>query len=93
VAEGGLAVALAESCLAGGIGATISLPSYEVEALFGEGAGRFLVSGAAEALESLAELATPIGTVGGEVLQIDGRWSWTLSELREASGALALAFS
>jgi hypothetical protein len=30
--------------------------------------------------------------VGGEVLQIDGRWSWTLDELREASGALALAF-
>ncbi|MDQ3433693.1 MAG: phosphoribosylformylglycinamidine synthase subunit PurL [Actinomycetota bacterium] len=92
VAEGGLAVALAECCMAGEIGATISLPRYELDALFGEGAGRFLVSGPADALESLAELATPIGTVGGEVLQIDGRWSWTLDELREASGALALAF-
>ncbi len=92
VAEGGLAVALAECCIEGGIGATISLPSYELEALFGEGAGRFLVSGPAEALESLAELATPIGAVGGEVLQIDRRWMWTLDELREAFGALALAF-
>jgi len=92
VAEGGLAVALAECCLAGGIGATISLPGYELEALFGEGAGRFVVSGPADALESLAELATPIGTVGGEVLQIGGRWTWTLDELREANAALGLAF-
>jgi phosphoribosylformylglycinamidine synthase len=92
VAEGGLAVALAECCLAGGLGATIALGRYDLEMLFGEGAGRFLVSGPADALESLAELATPIGTVGGEVLQIGGRWTWTLEELREAAAALALAF-
>ena len=92
VAEGGLAVALAECCLAGGLGATIALGRYDLEMLFGEGAGRFLVSGPADALESLAELATPIGTVGGEVLQIGGRWTWTLDELREAAAALALAF-
>jgi len=92
VAEGGLAVALAESCLAGGIGATISLIEYGLQALFGEGAGRFVVSGLAEAIEALGAHATAIGTVGGEALEIGGRWSWSLEELREASGALALAF-
>ena len=46
VAEGGLAVALAECCLGGGIGARIDFGAPADEALlFGEGPGAFVVSG------------------------------------------------
>ncbi len=55
IAEGGLAVALAECCLAGGHGARIELADgADPEALFGESAGAFLISGAAEDLGDLA---------------------------------------
>ncbi len=91
VAEGGVAVALAECCLAGGIGAAVSLPQLGSDQLFGEGVGRFVVSGPVESLEPLGDLAAAIGTVGGERLEI-GECSWALDELREAFGALALAF-
>ena len=44
IAEGGLAVAIAECCIAGGIGASVELPA-DLE-LFGEAPGRaFVVSG------------------------------------------------
>jgi phosphoribosylformylglycinamidine synthase len=81
IAEGGLAVALAECCLAGAIGARVSveLPAADAdakdaaeEALFGEGPGGFLLSGPAESLRGLAE-AVPVrllGTVGGDSLAI-----------------------
>ena len=85
IAEGGLAVALAESCLAGGLGARIALdrpgapeaglaPSEEsARILFGEAPGGFLVSGPQSALEELAgqTAVRVIGSVGGESLQID----------------------
>ena len=46
VSGGGLAVALAESAMAGGIGATLRLASgpRDDEVLFGEGGGRMLLS-------------------------------------------------
>jgi len=91
VAEGGLAVALAECCLAGGLGATVELEASSAESLFGEGVGRFVVSGPADAVEALGPRARPIGTVGGDRLAI-GSLSWPLGDLREASAALALAF-
>jgi len=75
IAEGGLAVALAECCLAGGLGARVELPPSPSPsvALFGEGPGGFIVSGAPEALRALAErlAVSPIGTVGGEALSIE----------------------
>jgi len=46
LSEGGLAVALAEMCFAGGCGASITLPASKlstVEALFSEGNSRFLI--------------------------------------------------
>ena len=45
IAEGGLAVALAECCLAGGLGATVTVTAGEEPSteLFGEGPGGFLV--------------------------------------------------
>ncbi|MDR7423478.1 MAG: phosphoribosylformylglycinamidine synthase subunit PurL [Armatimonadota bacterium] len=42
-ADGGLAVALAEACMAGGHGAAVTLPAGPTT-LFGEGPGRFVVS-------------------------------------------------
>ncbi len=86
VAEGGLAVALAECCAVGGIGAEVELEPG-LERLFGEAPGCwFVVSGRPETLAGL-EL---IGRVGGNELQISGSLKVTLSDLRDArDGGLA----
>ncbi|HEV2997663.1 MAG TPA: phosphoribosylformylglycinamidine synthase subunit PurL, partial [Solirubrobacteraceae bacterium] len=101
VAEGGLGVALAECCLAGGLGAEVEL---EITAgtcetvLFGEGSGGFVVSGDAEALAGLGE-RTPVrvlGCVRGEALTIDlgeEHVELGLAELAEAHGALGALFT
>jgi phosphoribosylformylglycinamidine synthase subunit PurL len=74
IAEGGLAVALAESCVAAGLGARVELPGSAplAEELFGEGPGGFVVSGPPEALRELSGgvAVRVIGTVGGEELTI-----------------------
>jgi phosphoribosylformylglycinamidine (FGAM) synthase-like enzyme len=84
VAEGGLAGALAECCLAGAVGANVSLTAdtlaaeHEQDAsdtltrLFGEGPGGFVVSGPGDALAELAERAPlrMLGTVEGNGLTI-----------------------
>jgi phosphoribosylformylglycinamidine synthase II len=78
IAEGGVAVAIAECCIAGGFGATVALP----EALdpFAEAPGRaFVVSGAEEDLEGFRI----IGHVGGSALEIEGVLKIAVSELRE----------
>ncbi len=78
VAEGGLAVALAECCIAGDIGASVSLPAGVDP--FAEAPGRaFVVSGPAEALGGL-EI---IGRVGGPDLELDG-YKLAVSDLRGA---------
>jgi phosphoribosylformylglycinamidine synthase len=73
IAEGGLAVTLAESCVAGRIGAAVRLSGDADELdLFGEAPGRaFLVSGAERELlgADLPGLRI-IGRVGGERLEI-----------------------
>jgi phosphoribosylformylglycinamidine synthase II len=104
VAEGGFLVAVAESCLAGGLGAMLDLgPVQDGEGelqriLFGESPGAgFVVSGPPEALERLGErVALDIfGTVGGDALDVrsgDVRIVATLAELREAHGGLAALF-
>jgi phosphoribosylformylglycinamidine synthase len=79
IAEGGIAVALAECCIAGGIGACVDVPNYLH--LFAEGPGQgFIVSGAAE---TLAEYQI-IGRVGGTDLVIDGELKFAVSELEDA---------
>ncbi len=125
IAEGGLAVALAECCLAGGLGAEVELGEEFWEAipplapglglaspattavtaaLFGEGPGGFLVSGAQESLRELAEHAPVqvrvIGRVGEDVLSIIAAGAVagtmitvTLDRLDVAHGALAELFS
>jgi phosphoribosylformylglycinamidine synthase II len=75
IAEGGLAVALAESCVAARLGARVELPGSAplAEALFGEGPGGFVVSGPPDALRELSHRVSVqfIGTVAGEELRIE----------------------
>jgi phosphoribosylformylglycinamidine synthase II len=79
IAEGGLAVALAECCVAGRVGATVGVPDGIDP--FAEALGRaFVVSGAPEALEGL----TIIGRVGGDRLELEGQLNLAVSDLREA---------
>ena len=96
IAEGGLAVALAECALAGGVGARVTVdPGDDAwTRLFGEAPGTgFVVSGSREALASLG--AEVLGEVGGDVVEIsagDVALRATLAELREAHGSLAALF-
>jgi len=85
IAEGGVAVALAECCIAGGVGATVELPAG-VD-LFAEAPGRaFIVSGPEAALTG----QTVIGRVGGEALAIGSELRVAIAELEAArSGGLA----
>jgi len=107
IAEGGVAIALAECCLAGGLGARVALDeafsgTSVLEALFGEAPGGFLLSGAPGALRALFAAAPPrpfavrlLGAVSGDALQItigDMTLSATLAELAEAHGALSVLF-
>jgi phosphoribosylformylglycinamidine synthase II len=74
VSDGGLAVALAECAIAGGIGCDANIEhlrergAQPEEALFGEGPGGFVVSGERAVLEELG--AVLIGTVGGDQVAI-----------------------
>jgi phosphoribosylformylglycinamidine synthase subunit PurL len=99
VAEGGFLVAVAEACLAGGLGARLDLGASDDPwcHLFGERPGGFVVSGPSAALEDLgAQVPLDVfGSVGGEALEvaIGGHAArWTLAELRDAHGALARFF-
>jgi phosphoribosylformylglycinamidine synthase len=94
IAEGGLAVALAECCLAGGLGARVQLPADD-ELLFGECSGAFLVSGEEAALRSLGERTSveSIGTVEGAALVVGELFEASLAELEQAHGALAELFA
>jgi phosphoribosylformylglycinamidine synthase subunit PurL len=86
IAEGGLAVALAECCLLGGLGAAVEAEGID---LFGEQPGAaFLLTGAREDVDGLGRI---LGSVGGEELRI-GALRWSLDELRTAHAALAPLF-
>jgi len=98
VAEGGLLVALAECCLAGGLGADMHAMPAELDAVFafGERRGGFILSGPRAALEALDLPLDLFGTVGGSALRVGVEGgvavSWTLDELRAAHAALAPLF-
>ena len=88
LSDGGLAVALAESCLRGGTGCTVRLPGDPFTALFSESPGRAVVAvrpGAEEAFGRLAEEhgvpAAAIGSTGGDSLMVDGGFAIPLAEL------------
>ena len=94
LSDGGLAVALAEMALAGGVGATIdALPPGPTHAvLFGEDQARYLVAVAPDKLDHvIAQIsvetdgcALTIGIAGGDALTLPGEAPILLSELREA---------
>ena len=88
LSDGGLAVALAESCLRGGTGCTVRLPGDPFTALFSESAGRAVVAvrpGAQTAFARLAGAhgvpAAAIGSTGGDSLTVDGCFAVPLAEL------------
>jgi phosphoribosylformylglycinamidine synthase len=74
ISDGGLACALAESSIGGGLGCRVDVQPLRdrgcspEDALFGEGSGGFLVSGERAALEALG--ATFLGEVGGTTIEI-----------------------
>jgi phosphoribosylformylglycinamidine synthase len=74
ISDGGLACALAECAIGGGVGCSVDVQPLRErgcspeDALFGEGPGGFLLSGDREALESLG--ATPLGEVGGTTIEV-----------------------
>ncbi|HEX7060184.1 MAG TPA: phosphoribosylformylglycinamidine synthase subunit PurL [Solirubrobacterales bacterium] len=79
VSDGGLATALAECAIGGGIGCQVDLQHLRErgcspeEALFGEGVGGFVASGELRQLESLAEEGVEVillGKVGGDLVEI-----------------------
>src|SRR5947209_1138811 len=80
IAEGGIAVALAECCVAGGIGAAVTLPEGLEPFAEAPGCG-YIVSGPEEAL---APLGTVIGRVGGARLEIAGLLGLPISDLSRA---------
>jgi phosphoribosylformylglycinamidine synthase len=89
LSDGGLAIALAESCLRGGVGCTVRLPGGDpFTALFSESAGRCLVAVRPGAEASFGRLCDEhgvpgqaIGTVGGDSLAVDGWFAIPLAEL------------
>jgi phosphoribosylformylglycinamidine synthase len=99
IAEGGLATALAECCLAGGLGAEVVLAETvkPLRALFGEAPGGFVVSGGDSELRALGEHVELhiVGSVSGNRLTIiagEARIELSLELLRDAHGALAALF-
>jgi phosphoribosylformylglycinamidine synthase II len=90
LSDGGLAVALAESCLAGGQGCTVTLPGDAFGHLFGESAARAVVAVAPGAGERFASLcrehgvpAAVLGRTGGPSLEVAGCFAIPLAELAE----------
>jgi phosphoribosylformylglycinamidine synthase len=94
VSDGGLATALAESCLAGGTGCTVTPPPDAASFLFSESAARAVVAVRPAAAAELASLcaqagvpATVIGETGGSALEVAGLFSVPLAELAEVHRA------
>ena len=89
--DGGLAVALAECCIGGGLGARIALPETEVRLdaeLFGESPSRIVLSATAANAKRIgvlaAEQGVPVSTLGaveGDSLAMSARGSMVISLL------------
>ena len=91
LSDGGLAVALAEMAMAGGIGASIEASGPEHAFFFGEDQGRYVVTAVpaetAGILEAAGRAGVPvarIGLTGGEALKLGGARPAGLAELRKA---------
>lgn len=92
ISDGGLAVAVAEMCLAAGRGAEITLPAGPSHAMaFGEDQARYIMSVAAEEADALIERAGKagvpaqrLGQIGGDRLTFQGARAISLHDLRRA---------
>ncbi|MGW4791671.1 phosphoribosylformylglycinamidine synthase subunit PurL [Nonomuraea sp. NPDC004297] len=90
LSDGGLAVALAESCLARGVGAGVELSGDAFTDLFSESAARALVVVRPEAYDEFASLCgrheVPcygLGVTGGDSLVVKDVFEVSVAELRE----------
>jgi phosphoribosylformylglycinamidine synthase len=91
ISDGGLAVTIAEICIASGVGA--QLDTTDPTTLFSEDPHRFVAVIEGRGLEIPAELATRIGTIGGHQL-VFGSYSVELSDVaRSWRDALPTALS
>jgi phosphoribosylformylglycinamidine synthase subunit PurL len=88
LSDGGLAVALAESCLRGGIGCRVRLPGDAFTWLFSESAARAIVAVRSGEQTAFGELCAAhgvtgetIGAVGGDSLVVEGCFTIPLAEL------------
>jgi phosphoribosylformylglycinamidine synthase subunit PurL len=91
LSDGGLAVALAEMAMAGGIGATIAAEGPEHAFFFGEDQGRYILTAApakapaiVEEAEQLGVPCSRIGVTGGDTLRLGGAAPVALAALIEA---------
>jgi phosphoribosylformylglycinamidine synthase subunit PurL len=91
LSDGGLAIALAECCLAGGQGCAVRLPGEEFTLLFGESTARAVVAVRPGAEAEFAALcqgsgvpAAALGMTGGASLEVTGSFAIPLDELAAA---------
>ncbi|WP_435881078.1 phosphoribosylformylglycinamidine synthase subunit PurL [Streptosporangium subroseum] len=95
LSDGGLAIALAEACLAQSIGCTVSLTGDDAFVdLFSESSARALVTVKPESFDAFAELCAThevpcygLGTTGGTALTIANVLEVPITELRETHTA------
>jgi phosphoribosylformylglycinamidine synthase subunit PurL len=94
LSDGGLAVALAESCLRGGVGCQVRLPGDPFTWLFSESAARAIVAVRPGAEDAFAELRAAhdvsgeiIGRVGGDRLVVEDCFTIPLAELAAVHAA------
>jgi phosphoribosylformylglycinamidine synthase subunit PurL len=94
LSDGGLAIALAESCLAGGTGCQVTLPGDPFTLLFSESAARAIVAVRPASEAAFAALAgrhgvpaAALGTTGGTALDISATFTIPLPELAGAHRA------
>jgi phosphoribosylformylglycinamidine synthase subunit PurL len=94
LSDGGLAIALAESCLRGGTGCRVRLPGDAFTWLFSESAARVLVAVRPGCEAAFAELRAAhgvageiIGAVGGDSLVIEDCFDVSLAELADVHAA------
>jgi phosphoribosylformylglycinamidine synthase subunit PurL len=100
LSDGGLAIALAESCLRGGRGARVTLPGDPFTTLFSESPARAVVSvgpGREREFEALCAEngipATVLGETGGDTLTVEATFEVPLDELRQTwEGTLPALF-
>ena len=94
ISDGGIAITLAEMCIAGNIGANVADESEEMPFFvwaFAEDQARYIISAEEESAErimsdahALGIPASCIGTVGGEALEIGNRINVEVADLKSA---------